>query len=389
MKNTIRVLLIDDDEDDYITIRDLLLSEIDHGKYTLTWKSNYQDGIAALRSSKFDVCLLDYRLGEQTGLDFLRESKDQLLALPIIFLTGLADLELDQNAMQVGASDYLVKGELSATLLDRSIRHSMKNVFDMNELREMRAQVLRQDRMASLGMLASSLAHEIGTPLGIIRGRAELMVKRLSGNEALQRDAEIITAQIDRISRLVKSLLRLARGEDSEQIIDVDLKDSIENVINLMRPEMERNDIELKIDIESTLVRAQPGPLEQILLNLFVNSIHAIQSARVKGKIGKHEISIQTDCRGKLAHLSVEDTGSGIEDRHLSQLFRPFFTTKPIGEGTGLGLATSLRLAQSWGGGIEVATQIGNGTKFTAMIPRSNTKISRLDEISENSESRN
>src|SRR3989344_7434205 len=196
--NSFKILLIDDDEDDYINLRDLV-QEIRRSQYHITWKSTYSEGLAALREHKFDVCLLDYRLGTHTGLELLQEAHNLGLRFPTILLTGQSDFDLDLQAMQIGASDYLVKGELTSPLLERSIRYSIKHEMDMEELRESKAQILQQDRLASLGLLASSLAHEIGTPLGIIRSRAELVEKKGVESKTLKQDMATIISQIDRV----------------------------------------------------------------------------------------------------------------------------------------------------------------------------------------------
>jgi PAS domain S-box-containing protein len=117
----LRVVLVEDDEDDYVIIRDLL-SEI--GQYELEWVSSYDDALNALEREEHDVCLLDYRLGERSGLDMLREASERGYKAPIILLTGRGDRNLDLEAMQAGAADYLVKGQIDAPLLERAIRYA-------------------------------------------------------------------------------------------------------------------------------------------------------------------------------------------------------------------------------------------------------------------------
>src|SRR5918998_1235348 len=117
----LRVVLVEDDEDDYVIIRDLL-SEI--GQYELEWVSSYDGALNALEREEHDVCLLDYRLGERSGLDMLREASERGFKAPIILLTGQGDRNLDLEAMQAGAADYLVKGQIDAPLLERAIRYA-------------------------------------------------------------------------------------------------------------------------------------------------------------------------------------------------------------------------------------------------------------------------
>jgi signal transduction histidine kinase len=367
---TFRILLIDDDEDDFVNIRDLF-SEIPRSTYKVTWKSSYKEGLSALCEQEFDACLLDYRLGEKTGLDLLNEANKFGLRCPMIFLTGHGDFELDLKAMQIGAADYLVKGQLNAPILERSVRYSMKQALDMGELRETKAQVLQQDRLASLGLLASSLAHEIGTPLGIIRSRAELAEKRATGNDLLKQDMGVVILQIDRITKLVNSLLHLARAPQSDVATAVDLNQVVQDVMNLVQHELDRKNIALKVEIQDDVkVKAEAGPLGQVLLNLLVNSVHAIEEARKRNGSVEHHVRLSIETQAESVIIFVQDTGCGIPAENLSQLFKPFFTTKDIGQGTGLGLATSYKLVQSWGGSISAESQSGKGTTFIVSLTK-------------------
>lgn len=357
-------MLIDDEEDDFVILRDLF-EEIPRCKYKINWKSSYKEGLEALHKHSFDACLLDYRLGELTGIDLLKEVQKLGLICPIIFLTAQSDFDLDVRAMQVGAADYLVKDQLTAPLLERSVRYSMKQALDMQELQESKAQILQQDRLASLGLLASSLAHEIGTPLGIIRSRAELVGKRAETKDASKQDMSTIITQIDRITKLVNSLLYLAREKQSDMAAAVDLASVIQSVLNLMQYELQSKEIILDSTIPSgTMVMAEPGPLGQVFLNLFVNALHAIEKAKTQGRKNNHKLSLNVKDNRDTVEISVRDTGCGIPAKNFTQLFKPFFTTKEIGLGTGLGLATSYKLIQSWGGSIKVDSKEHNGTVF-------------------------
>lgn len=370
IKNEFHILLIDDDEDDFVNIRDLL-DDVKSSTYKITWESNYSDGLKALQEKKFDACLLDYKLGEKTGLELLIEAKKRAFTYPVIFLTGLGDFELDVRTMESGASDYLVKNQLTYPLLERSIRYSIKRAHDFEELKKTKAQLLQQDRLASLGLLASSLAHEIGTPLGIIRSRAELAKKKIADNEALKKDMSIVVTQIDRIAKLVNSLLHIARGGKSDHVTAINLDQVLDDVLNLLEHEFGRKNILLKKEITpGCRVKAEAGPLGQVLLNLLINAIHAIEEAKKINSDNLKEVTLKIESLKNQIQVSVKDTGIGISEENQQQLFKPFFTTKDIGQGTGLGLATSLGIINSWGGTISVASQMGSGTTFTFLLSK-------------------
>ncbi len=131
---SVRVLLVDDDEDDYLITRDYLL-ENDRNAYQLTWLSHYDKALVAMQSQSFDVCLVDYRLGAHTGLELLRAATQHGFTAPFILLTGQGDRDTDYEAMQAGAADYLVKSQLTAAVLERSIRYAMKDAQTLVALR--------------------------------------------------------------------------------------------------------------------------------------------------------------------------------------------------------------------------------------------------------------
>lgn len=372
-ENPTRVLLIDDDEDDHFIFRDLLLA-IPREKFDLTWRSSFSTGRDALFSESYDVCFLDYRLGPQTGLDLLRDAVANHVKTPMILLTGYGEHEVDIEAMRLGAADYLIKDQINMPLLERTIRYAIHRAQSAQALLEREAQILVQDRLATAGLLASSLAHEIGTPLGVIRGRAEFLEMQFRDNPAVKKNLDAIVSQIDRVSKLIRSLLNLARGDDLKVIGKIDLNETVSEVLELMTHEMAKNHIQVINELPGPIdiaVKAEAGPLHQVLLNLLVNSVHAIQSVVSQGRREGHFIRISLNDFNDKWQLNVEDSGSGISETNLKHLFKPFFTTKDIGVGTGLGLATSYRIVESWGGSIQVRSQEGKGAEFQVLLPKS------------------
>ncbi|MDZ4678585.1 MAG: ATP-binding protein [Oligoflexia bacterium] len=371
----VRVFLLDDDEDDYIMIRDLL-NEIKELQCSLEWESSYDKALKIMEKQIHDIYLLDFRLGAHSGLDVLDEAHNQNWMRPIIILTGFGDHNIDVEAMKRGASDYLVKSEITVPLLERSIRYSIKGAEDLITVREREAQIVIQDRLASIGLLASGLAHEIGTPLGIIRGRSEMLAKQLSGevtdSAPLKSSADIIVSQIDRISKLIKSLLNLARGGQSTEVASVLLSPVVKDVIELLNHEFLKNKIEVRnnVTLDEVFVKANSGALHQVILNLLVNAVHAIEAKAQEGRSSSHFIEIALRDSTDMAVLSIKDSGCGITKENMKNIFKPFFTTKDVGIGTGLGLATSYRIVVEWGGEIKVESQPGIGTTFKIFLPK-------------------
>jgi PAS domain S-box-containing protein len=245
------------------------------------------------------------------------------------------------------------------------------------ELQSKAEQILLQDRLASIGLLASSLAHEIGTPLGVIRGRAELLAFQVKGDEEKKKSVDVIVAQIDRVSGLIRSLLKLARGEKDKQVGKVSLLEAVTETLELLAHETRRQEVQIINELPGSLeVMAESGPLRQVILNLLVNAIHAIESAKKGGRTDAHSLRIFAKEAQEFIQLFIEDTGCGISEENQKKLFTPFFTTKEIGKGTGLGLSTSYRIVESWGGAIRLTSRLGVGSTFCIELPRPSARTS-------------
>lgn len=244
---------------------------------------------------------------------------------------------------------------------------------DLSEQKQMEQQILRQDRMASIGVLASGLAHEIGNPLGVIRGRAEMLMMQ-SQDSFVKSGLDVIVGQIDRISGLIRSLLRVSRIPEQVQLRELKLESVVSEVVVLMSETLRRNGIELRqIDLDRD-VFAEPNYIQQLLLNLMINSTHAIQEQKEKGpsplleKTGDGhfiEIRSQLEDEGHTCVIRFKDSGCGISETNLKRLFQPFFTTKAAGQGTGMGLAIAMKLMEEMQGTIRAESEgAGFGATF-------------------------
>ncbi len=247
---------------------------------------------------------------------------------------------------------------------------------DMTEKKQMEAQILQADRLASIGLLASGLAHEVGTPLGVIRGRAEYLQQLAKDNDKVAKGLDVIISQIDRISKLIYSLLNLARSEKSEQARPVNILRACTDVKNLLDQKFQRSGVELRVDVpDHATVQAETDKLTQVILNLAINALHAVTKRLGKTPEPKGLVHIHAFEHEKEWELLVEDNGTGISRDHLKLLFKPFFTTKDPGEGTGLGLAITEQIIQSWGGTVQVESVEGTGSRFKLKIPKGSLKL--------------
>jgi PAS domain S-box-containing protein len=241
--------------------------------------------------------------------------------------------------------------------------------LDLSGKRELEAKIVHQDRLASIGLLASGLAHEIGTPLGVIRGRAEFLSLKAT-EPSLKKYADVIVSQIDRISKLIRSLLRVSRSFTDVRIAPVQISAVVEEVMALVGQNFREDHVDVQISAPPDLsAMADFERLEQILLNLVMNSVHAIRkSIQQEGRKSGHFLKIQVTHRNNKIALEVIDSGCGISAEHMKKLFKPFFTTKDIGEGTGLGLAIVAQLVKEIEAEISVQSILGQETTFTLLL---------------------
>jgi len=243
---------------------------------------------------------------------------------------------------------------LRRTLAFRRLQRSIEDA------RQVQGRLIQAEKHAAVGRLAAGLAHEIGTPLNIISGRAELMLEEVGSDHPRARQAvRTITAQIERISSLVRQLLDFAREHAPVQEV-VDLEGVARDVADLMEPTLLKHGIALRLEWEPGLprVRANGHQLQQVFLNLLLNSQDAIQGDPQRDRKGKGEIRITGERADRdWVRVRVRDNGQGILPSHLHKVCDPFFTTKPVGTGTGLGLAVVYGIITEHGGFLDIQSR--------------------------------
>ena len=236
------------------------------------------------------------------------------------------------------------------------------------QLLESRHLVERQEKLASLGVLAAGVAHEIRNPLTAIKAWLYMQQKHLARGTPEYEDSTLIAGEIDRLERIVKDFLLFARPADPE-LATVPAEQPLREVQNLMEPELKKSRIQLVLDsVASARIRIDPGQIRQVLINLIRNAADSI------GKNGTITLRARFDEKRladrpiKVVILEVSDTGEGIPPEIGKRLFDPFFTTKE--SGTGLGLPIAARIVEKHGGALQYQTHAGRGTTFGIILPR-------------------
>ncbi|HXU60355.1 MAG TPA: ATP-binding protein, partial [Polyangia bacterium] len=242
-------------------------------------------------------------------------------------------------------------------------------VEDQSELRALEHQLVRAEKLITVGVLSAGIAHEIGSPLAVIRGRAQ-QVLRVVDSGARADDLRTIIKHIDNISTTIRKVLDFSRRQAIERR-QIDLPAVVERARSLLQWKLEARQVELAAPLDPALppVSADPDQLEQVLVNLILNACDASPEGS--------RITITARPAGSFLQIDVQDQGCGIAPEHLNSIFDPFFTTKKRGEGTGLGLTIVASVVRNHGGEIHVASTPEKGTNVSMRWPIAATALER------------
>ena len=235
-------------------------------------------------------------------------------------------------------------------------------VEDISDWVTLEDQLIQKERLASLGLLAAGVAHEVNTPLTGISSYIQMLQRRLDGDEEARKLLRKVEKQTFRASEIINSLLNLSRGGPVE-LKELDLNALIADSVALLENQLDSTDVRVTTDFFRDLpkIKGDRGKLQQVVINLLLNARDSMPDG---GKI-----SISTRNEGSYVIFTVADTGVGIPNEIGNRIFDPFFTTKKIGMGMGLGLAVSYGIVQEHAGTIEMDSKIDVGTKFTVSLP--------------------
>jgi signal transduction histidine kinase len=236
------------------------------------------------------------------------------------------------------------------------------------KLSQSQAIIERQEKLASLGVLAAGVAHEIRNPLTAIKFRLFSLKKALPEGFAENEDVVVINSEINRLERIVKDFLQFARPSQPE-MKPVTVEGLLQEVHDLLRPELERKSIQLKLDVgDAALVRADRQQIQQVLINLVQNAADSIgQNGAITLRSRQGDASALKPAQ-PVVLIEVADTGKGIPPEVEKRIFDPFYSTKE--GGTGLGLSIASRIVEKHGGFIQYLTQLNEGTTFSLVLPK-------------------
>ncbi|MDI1243676.1 MAG: response regulator [bacterium] len=382
--------------------------------YQFTEASTVLEAFELLRSTEFSLVITDIIMPGLSGIELLRKVIEVYPRTSVIVVSGVDRPQRALDAVRLGAFDYLIKpfdNEVLALTVTRALEHrsllinakqykadlearNEELIRGKQQLQRLQAQIVQNEKMASIGQLAAGIAHELNNPVGFLYGNLDLLsacvsdltrvvrfyehvelpadvaqaassFKEQIGYERTVSDLDSIIADCregaERVRDIVQNLRTFSRLDEAE-LKRTDIHEGIESTLRILSRYFSGGAIELVRDFgELPTIEAYSAKLNQVWMNLLVNAAQAVGS-------NQGSVTISTRSMGDKVYVAVSDTGSGIDPAVAGRIFDPFFTTKPVGEGTGLGLSISFGIIEDHGGTIKVQSKQGVGTTFTVEL---------------------
>ncbi len=245
---------------------------------------------------------------------------------------------------------------------DRGVTGRIIILDDKTERANLEDQLVQSEKLTSIGLLAAGVAHEVNTPLAVISSYSQMLGKQLSSDDPKGKILNKIIKQSFRASEIVNGLLNFSRTDGTAFRV-LEVNGVVSETLSLLEHQLKTAKIRLRKELSSTSVRVygNPGKLQQVFLNLFVNAKDAMPQGG--------ELLVRSSSQDSLFRVEIMDTGSGIPEEHLQKIYDPFFTTKEMGRGTGLGLSVTYGIVQEHSGKIMVDSKLGQGTRFVVELP--------------------
>jgi signal transduction histidine kinase len=373
MKTPLNALIVEDSEDDAA----LLVKELQKNGFALQWKrAETESDYRANLNSELNVIFSDFalsRFSTMRALELLQESK---LDVPFIIVSGTIGEERAVESMKAGATDYVLKGNLNR--IGPVVKRALREIQERAERKRAEAQFVEAQKMEVIGQLAGGVAHDFNNILAVIIGYGDLMIPELDPDSLPLKCAGEIRQAADRAVALTRQLLVFSRKQTVQTVV-LDLDDVVKDLDKMLHRLIDEN-VELTIIPGKQIwrIKADAGQVGQVLMNLVVNARDAMPNGgKLTVETGNVTLLDEDFVRihegaaaGDYVMLAVTDTGSGMSDEVMARIFEAFFTTKPKGKGTGLGLATCQTIVKQYNGYIDVQSELGKGTTFKIYFPR-------------------
>ena len=355
---TFKVLLVEDNPGDARLLEEMIAGT-GNAPFDLTCVERLSEGLERLGNGRIDAVLLDLSLPDSQGFDTFVRMHAHAPEVPIIVLTGLDDQEIAIQAVQKGAQDYLVKGQVEGDSLTRAIRYAI-------ERKRLEAQLGEFHELKAVERMTEGFNHQFKN---IITGiMLSVQTARMDAGEGIQGPLEIAEEASVKVADMVQQLALFSQRMNVDKM-DINVLSVVNEVAESCRSTF---DPKISIDIQSSeetaVIDGDMGKLKQVFLNLCTNARDALEALSDTDR--QLHISINLEqAESEQYIISVSDNGVGMDEETQEHIFEPFFTTKPNDEGLGLGLAISSDIVKQHNGWIDVESQFGEGTTFRVYLP--------------------
>ncbi len=377
------ILVIDDDALDRMAIRRYVSRP--HLNVRVQEAATGEAGAALLAAQRFDCLFLDYRLPDMDGVAFLKRFYDldaDLMPCPVVMLTGQGSEGVMTDALRWGAHDYIIKDNISADTLNIALIKA-REIFDLRRARLQTDEKLRHaQKMDAVGQLTSGIAHDFNNLLTVILGNTHLMLRRLPniGTEAQEKlgpKVEAIETAARKGADLVRHLMVFTRQRELKEVVFDPNRCIADTLLLLKRTLGETIEVREHFAEDIGNIRVDTGLFENAVINIAVNARDAMKKG---GRLDITTENVNLTANDLIAYpemspnsyvlIAIADNGEGMPESVRQRIFEPFYTTKPAGEGTGLGLSMVYGFIRQSGGHIQVDSTPGAGTIFRIYLPR-------------------
>ncbi len=366
METQPRILIVDD-----VPANAKVLAELLSSDYIVSIAVNGHDAIETALLTKPDLILLDIIMPGMDGYEVCKKLKadESSRKIPVIFLTGQTETESIKKGFEAGAEDYITKPFDEAIVRVRVGNH-IRKIKTEEESRLNEIQMLAVSKLATLGEVATGIAHEINQPLAYISGFIQNLEIAFEKNnidpDKIKKNLKTAYRQVVRITDIIQHLRTFGRKDQEEKQKEItNMVKVLDNTLLIMGERIRLSNIDLKKIIEPDLpaIKGSSNQLEQVFINLFQNSVDALSSAK------EAEIRIKMYSDKNMLITEFADNGEGIDKEIQKKIFEPFYTTKEVGKGTGLGLSIVYGIIQEHNGSVACESEINKGTTFIIKIP--------------------
>ncbi|QBD75323.1 response regulator [Ktedonosporobacter rubrisoli] len=370
-----KVLLIEDDEDDYILLQ-RVLAKIPGAHYEVIWEASYEASLPHMLAGGHDLCMIDYLLGPNNGIELLREARKQGYALPIILLTGMNTGQIDIQALQAGADDYIAKSQLGGELLHRVIRFAIERKKAEHERENLlREQIASKELEKRKNEFISMVTHELKTPLTSLKGFAQLLHRRFARGE--DEKAAMLTAHMDKQIKKLTDLIndlsdvtRIEGGTFQFREDNFDFDTLVKEIVEELQLTSESHTLRIEGSTHASVWGDQER-IGQVIINFLTNAMKYAPDTDL--------ILIKAYADAQTVTLCVQDFGPGISQEQQERIFDPFYRIEEAAQaaksGLGLGLYIAAEIIHRQAGQIWVESEEGKGATFCFRLPRNREQL--------------